>query len=210
MVHKLLTIGGLLPAASLLFFLSLPAVKANPAPTSGTIFNLVTPNQAVNSQSAIGSVNQSPIGGINNNTQINNSQATDYGFAPGIFCRDTTLTIGAYGAGANSYYNTGNSGVGNYGGIIGFNIPLGGETNQLCRQLAKEIVTQRQLDTSLNIIKQCAILKKEGIEFDLKVFPEFERCNGVSLAKGANFPTDQRPRAEFSERNQPLVTVPVR
>lgn len=196
---------------ALLLFLCTSAAKSsgNESGHHGSL-NVVTPNQAVNNQSASGSVNQSPVGGINNNTQINNSQSTDYGFAPGIFCRSPSFSLGAYGGSSNNdgYYSSLNSA--SYGAVVALNIPLPTETDSLCRALAREIVLQRQLDTSLNIVKQCALLSKEGIIFDPQVFPEFERCRGVKLAKDALQHPLARPQSVFEPRDKPVITVPVR
>lgn len=139
-------------------------------------------NQALNSQSAVGSVNQAPIGGINSNYQINNSQATDFGFGPGIYCRGANFGIGAYASGASSNaYNFSSSGS-DFGALALITLPLNGEVVEQCKALAREIVRQRQLDTAYNLIKVCSSFKKDGIVLDPKVFPEFEICKGVSLS----------------------------
>lgn len=139
-------------------------------------------NSAQNQQSAIGNVDQAPIGGINNNTQINNAMASDFGFGPGIFCRGPHISIGAYG-GRSMYDNTswGNN-FSNAGGFASLNIPLDGDVSKSCKSLAKEIVLQRQLDTSYNMIKICLDLKRQNVSLDYETFPQFKLCDSIFIA----------------------------
>jgi hypothetical protein len=168
--------------------------------------NAISTNQALNNQSAIGTVNQSPIGGVNSNYQINNSQATDYGFAPGIYCRGANFGIGAYGSGASSNaYNYGTS-ANDFGLIALLNIPISGNVSESCKALAREIVKQRQLDTSYNMIKVCSSIKKEKISLDYNIFPEFKICDGVSVSSSTPIPRD----TPFTPKPEATVTVPVR
>ena len=190
----------LLPLLGIL--LSSPAFAS---PVNGSLpgINAVATNQALNNQSAVGTVNQSPVGGINSNYQINNSQATDYGFAPGIYCRGANFSIGGYGSGANSnVYNYGSSGS-NYGAIALLTIPIGGETGDSCRALAKEIVKQRQLDTAYNLIKVCSSLKKEKISLDYNIFPDFKLCDGVNISAGSHTPNAN----PFTPRDNAILTI---
>lgn len=143
--------------------------------------NVVTPNQAQNSQHSTGVINQAPYGGNNSNYQINNSYDTTYGFAPGIYCRTPSFNIGAYGSGSDSGSQTYSTYGNNFGVVVGLNIPISGEIGKACEQLATEIVKQRQLDTTLNFIRQCAILKREGIKFDSEVFTVFKACESVDI-----------------------------
>lgn len=147
-----------------------------------TSIQAISPNQSINNQSATGSVNQSPVGGINSNYQINNSANTDFGFGIGIYCRGMHLTVGGFGSSsASRLFNNSQSTFDDLGGAIGLSIPLPSEVSSNCKKLAQEIVKQRQLDTQLNLIKQCAILKKDGITFDVAVFPEFAKCDSVKI-----------------------------
>lgn len=170
--------------------------------------NVVTPNQAQNTQTATGVVNQAPYGGNNSNYQINNSYDTTYGFAPGIYCRTPSFNIGIYGSGAGSgsygYDTYGN----NFGVVAGLNLPIGGSIGRSCEELAAEITKQRQLDTTLNFIKQCAILKKEGIEFNTEIFVAFKDCDAVTLAKN-NSVTNQPPGPEFTQKSNAIPVVPL-
>lgn len=143
---------------------------------------VAAPNQNVNNQSATGSVNQAPVGGINSNYQINNSAATDFGFGNGVVCRGPHLSIGGFNSSSFSkLFNDNQSTFDDIGGVIGLSVPLPSEVSSNCKKLVQEIVKQRQLDTQLNIIRQCALLKKEGIEFDSQVFPEFAKCSSVTI-----------------------------
>lgn len=141
----------------------------------------LAPNQAQNTQSSTGVINQSPLGGVNSNYQINNAYETDFGFGPGIYCRTPGLVLGVYGGSLTSNAYSYNSSSGNYGGLVGFHIPIGGSVGSSCSKLAQEIAKQRRLDTDLAMIRQCAALKRGGIEIDYSVFPDFKACAGVKV-----------------------------
>ena len=57
----------------------------------------------------------------------------------------------------------------------------GGDIAKSCRTLAAEIARQRVLDTELNMIKQCAQLATAKVTLDVEKFPQFDRCDGVSV-----------------------------
>lgn len=179
------------------------------ATPNGTAINVITPNQAINNQTATGVVNQSPYGGTNSNYQINNSYDTTYGFSPGIYCRTPSFTVGVYGSGADSGAYNYSANANNYGLVAGLNIPIGGYIGKSCEELAGEIAKQRQLDTSLNFIKQCAILKKEGITFDPEKFPMFKDCDGVTLSSKSDIPNNP-PTTIFTPKNNAVPVVPLR
>lgn len=184
----------------------MPSIASPVGPGNLTGVNAISTNQAVNTQSAIGTVNQSPIGGVNSNYQINNSQATDYGFAPGIYCRGANFSIGGYGSGANSNaYGYGSDGS-NYGVIALLNIPIGGSVMESCKALAAEISKQRKLDTSYNMIKVCGAMKKENITVNYEVFPDFKICEAVSITSN----TPSLKTSPFTPKDNATVTVPVR
>ncbi|MFZ9243188.1 MAG: hypothetical protein ACO295_08300 [Sediminibacterium sp.] len=188
--------------------LGAPAFASPLGEISSTGINAVATNQANNTQSAIGTVNQSPIGGVNSNYQINNSQATDYGFAPGIYCRGANFSIGGYGGGANADGYGRSTNASDYGGIAMFTIPIGGDVMSSCKALAKEIVKQRQLDTVYNMIKVCGAMKKEKISVDYAVFPDFKICDAVTISASAPIPNvDKNP---FTPKDNTTVTVPVK
>lgn len=154
----------------------------------------VAPNQAVNSQQSSGVVNQSPMGGIFHNTQMNNGQDTSLGFGPGIHCRGPNLSIGLSGSHAGTHgYNSSA-----FGGAVSLSIPLGNAADRACKQLAAEIVRQRQTDTALTLVKQCAELVKLNISFDDTV-PEFamlKPCQRVNLTTVTQQVTIVQPPAK--------------
>jgi hypothetical protein len=176
---------------------------------NSAILNVVTPNQAVNTQTATGVVNQAPTGGINNNYQINNASNATYGFGPGITCPTPSLSMGLFGGGSNGYASSYNSGVFGYGASLSFNIPIGGRIGDACTGLAEEIARQRQLDTGINLIKQCAELRRAGIKVDYSVFPQFEVCEGVLVTNGNN-EVIPPPAPVFTPPPTAIPTVPVR
>ena len=101
------------------------------------------------------------MGGSNANYQINSVSNSQFGFAPGIQCPTPELAVGAFGGQTNGWGNTGyNTAGNNVGGTVMFTMPLGGDTAEYCKQLAREIAKQRRLDTEVNMIKQCAQLAK--------------------------------------------------
>lgn len=194
-----------------LIFISLFSSPAFASPNNSTFsgVNAVSNNQAVNTQTATGTVNQSPVGGVNSNYQINNSQATDYGFAPGIYCRGANFSVGGYGSGSNANADNGfNTGASNFGAIALFTIPIGSSISESCKELAKEITRQRKLDTAYNLIKVCSALKKENISVNYEVFPDFKVCEAVSVSNSQS--TSNLGRDPFSPKDNTTITVPVR
>jgi len=187
------------------------AAPAMASPLGGALptINAVSTNQATNNQTASGSVYQSPVGGVNSNYQINNSQSTDYGFAPGIYCRGANFSIGGYGGGVNNNsYGGVDANSSDYGAIAMFTIPIGGSVQDSCKSLAKEIVKQRQLDTAYNMIKVCGAMKKENIAVDYSVFPDFKICDAVTIRNLSVVPNLSRD--PFSPKDNTTVTIPVK
>ena len=139
--------------------------------------------QSVNNQTNSGSVNLAPMGGSNANYQINSVSNSQYGFAPGIQCPTPELAFGGFGGQTNGWGNTGyNTSGNNVGGTVMLTMPIGGgDIAKSCRTLAAEIARQRVLDTELNMIKQCAQLATANVTLDVEKFPEFDRCDGVSV-----------------------------
>lgn len=168
-----------------------------PAPKGHTgITNVNASNSAANNQVNTGSVSQAPIGGINQNTQINYQGANDVGFGGGIICRTPALYVAGYGSGTNgSGYD-----AGAFGAVAGINIPLG-QANSNCLELSREVLVQRQLDT-------CLTLLKAGFDFDAAVWPELKRCRGLFAAA----PPEPAPAPVPAPAPRPEVQqgVPVR
>lgn len=176
---------------------------------ANTQISNTTTNAAQNTQSNSGSVNLAPSGGSNANYQINSISNSQFGFAPGITCPTPELAFGAFGGQTNGWGNTGyNSSGNNLGGTVMFTIPIGGDTREYCKQLAKQIALQRELDTDLNMIKQCAVLAREQIQVDLETFPNFSRCKGV-MVNGTPALAETEPKAVFTpeEEVKPVINV---
>lgn len=176
---------------------------------ANTQISNTTTNAAQNTQSNSGSVNLAPSGGSNANYQINSISNSQFGFAPGITCPTPELAFGAFGGQTNGWGNTGyNTSGNNLGGTVMFTIPIGGDTREYCKQLAKQIALQRELDTDLNMIKQCAVLAREQIQVDLKTFPNFSRCKGV-MVNGTPALAEIEEKAVFTPEEQvkPVINV---
>jgi hypothetical protein len=151
----------------------------------------VAPNQATNSQTAAGSVYQSPLGGVNNNYQINNGQDTSLGFGPGVYCRGPNLWLSSFGAGSDfSHYNS-NS----YGGAVTLSIPLGNAADQACKENVQEIARQRKLDTAFTLVKKCAEFIQPGIhvDYNLPQFAQLRDCEGVTILSRQDKVTQLQP-----------------
>ena len=165
-----------------------------------------TANQTYQTNS--GAVNLSPMGGSNANYQINSVSNSEFGFAPGISCPTPELAFGAFTGQTNgwggSYSNSGN----NIGGTVMLTMPIGGDTREYCKQLAQQIALQRELDTDLNMIRQCALLAKEKIQVNLEQFPNFDRCAGV-MVDGTVAIVETEPKAVFTpkEEVQPVINI---
>ena len=171
--------------------------------------NQSSSNNAQNVQSNSGAVNLAPMGGSNANYQINSVSNSQFGFAPGIQCPTPELAVGAFGGQTNGWGNTGyNTAGNNLGGTVMFTMPIGGDTAEYCKQLAREIAKQRRLDTEVNMIKQCAQLANSGITVDVEQFPDFALCAGVRGANG-NTAVLQAPERVFSPAETAVPVIPV-
>lgn len=89
-----------------------------------------------------------------------------------------------------------------------FTMPIGGDTAEYCKQLAREIAKQRRLDTEVNMIKQCAQLANANIQIDVEQFPDFAVCSAVTVAGGktAVLPAPERI---FTPEETAIPVVPV-
>jgi hypothetical protein len=190
---------------------ALAAVVLSGAPVMAQEANLNTSssNSAQNVQSNSGAVNLAPMGGSNANYQINSVSNSQFGFAPGIQCPTPELAVGAFGGQTNGWGNTGyNTSGNNVGGTVMFTMPLGGDTAEYCKQLAREIAKQRRLDTEVNMIRQCAQLANSGITVDVEQFPDFALCAGVRGANG-NTALLEEPERVFSPAETAVPVIPV-
>lgn len=199
-------------------FAAVGAILASGAPVMANEALLNTSTSANNSsqnvQSNSGAVNLSPMGGSNANYQINSVSNSQFGFAPGIQCPTPELAFGAFGGQTNGWGNTGYDTSGNnIGGTIMFTMPIGGDTAAYCKKLAQQIALQRELDTDLNMIKQCAIIARENIQVDTTAFPNFKRCSGVMVDGKVAIPApNDRIEIEtvFTEPVEVTPVIPIR
>lgn len=166
-------------------------------------------NSSQNVQSNSGSVNLAPMGGSNANYQINSVSNSQFGFAPGIQCPTPELAVGAFGGQTNGWGNSGyNTAGNNVGGTIMFTMPIGGDTAEYCKQLAREIAKQRRLDTEVNMIKQCAQLANANIQIDVEKFPDFAVCSAVTVA-GGRTAVLEAPERVFTPADEAVPVIEV-
>ena len=161
---------------------------------------------ATNSQHNSGSVVLNPSGGTQVNNNVNNAYSSTFSFGPGISCPTPSLAFSAFGGGSDASSSGYSSNGASYGGSVSFIMPISGETGDACRDLAKEITLQRQLDTKVNLIKVCASFAQSNITVDVKTFPEFEACSAVSA--GGKVAVTTAP--VFSQVDQAIPVIPVR
>ena len=142
---------------------------------------VVTSNNAQNSQNNSGTVNLAPMGGSNSNYQINSVSNSQYMFGPGISCPTPELAFGAFGGSNNAYSSDYSNGGNNYGATVMFTTPIGGDIAGYCKELVREIARQRQLDTEVTMIQQCAQFARAGVTIDTTQFPEFAVCSAITV-----------------------------
>lgn len=188
-------------------FLGLAAVVAL-APSSAIAGQkgVSAAQSATNSQHNSGSVVLNPSGGTQVNNNVNNAYSSTFSFGPGISCPTPSLAFSAFGGGSDASSSGYSSNGASYGGSVSFIMPISGETGDACRDLAKEITLQRQLDTKVNLIKVCANLAQSGITVDVTRFPEFEACSAVT----ANGKTAVTTAPVFSPPSTAIPVIPVR
>ena len=184
-------------------------LSGSPVMAQQAQLNTSASNSAQNVQSNSGAVNLAPMGGSNANYQINSVSNSQFGFAPGIQCPTPEFAVGAFGGQTNGWGNTGyNTAGNNLGGTVMFTMPIGGDTAEYCKQLAREIAKQRRLDTEINMIKQCAQLANANITVDVKQFPDFALCAGVRGANG-NTALLEEPKRVFSPQDEAVPVIEV-
>ena len=136
-------------------------------------------SNAQNNQNNSGTVNLAPMGGSNSNYQINSVSNSQYQFGPGISCPTPEIGIGVFGGSNSAFDSNYRNGSNNYGATVMFTTPIGGDVGRHCEKLVSEITKQRQLDTEVAMINQCANLARSGVTIDPKQFPEFAVCSAV-------------------------------
>ena len=130
--------------------------------------------------SAAPSASSVTTGGSNLNYQTNSTFQNDFGFGGGVVCRTPSLYVSTNaGAAENSNYTTlGNTGGNNlnYGGTIGFVVPLASPIIDYCKRVAHQTALDKEISTQLSLIKACASLQKERIIVDPIKFPLLSKC----------------------------------
>ena len=130
--------------------------------------------------SAAPSASSVTTGGSNLNYQTNSTFQNDFGFGGGVVCRTPSLYVSTNaGAAENSNYTTlGNTGGNNlnYGGTIGFVVPLASPIIDYCKRVAHQTALDKEISTQLSLIKACASLQKERINVDPIKFPLLSKC----------------------------------
>ena len=139
-------------------------------------------SNAQNNQNNSGTVNLAPMGGSNSNYQINSVSNSQFQFGQGVSCPTPEIGIGAYGGSNSSFDSVYSNGSNNYGATVMFTTPIGGDVGRHCKDFVKEITRQRQLDTKVAMIQQCAEFARSGVQLDTTQFPEFAVCSAVTVA----------------------------
>lgn len=126
------------------------------------------PNNTQNTQSQAVS---NPVGS-NTNVQNNLNYSGVNAFGPGMQCATPYVSSSLF-RNDLTFGNIAGSGQNNTGAALQLVVPIGGASNKVCQELATEILTQRQLDTCLNV-------RRAGFKFDPKEYPEeAKRCNAL-------------------------------
>ena len=131
-------------------------------------------NSEANAQSeSTGNVEQS-------NININNIQAGEYGYGPGI-TRPTPFFSGTLFLTDDGYGNT------NKGGQISFVVPLGGGKSS---RLSEELISARTRDIRIvnaqSLLSICNSARAQGLEINYENLPEdsvLHGCNGIFIEK---------------------------
>ena len=143
-------------------------------------YTLAQSNSSTLTNSAAPSASSVTTGGSNLNYQTNSTFQNDFGFGGGVVCRTPSLYVSTNaGAAENSNYTTlGNTGGDNinYGGTIGFVVPLASHIIEYCKRVAHQTALDKEISTQLSLIKACASLQKEGIRIDPIKFPLLSKC----------------------------------
>lgn len=138
-----------------------------------TAFSLPAAAQTVpnNTQNTQSQAVANPVGS-NTNVQNNLNYSGVNAFGPGIQCATPYVSSSLF-RNDLTFGNIPGSSQNNTGAALQYVMPVGGASNKVCQELASEILTQRQLDTCLNV-------RRAGFKFDPKEFPEeAKRCNAL-------------------------------
>lgn len=166
-------------------------------------------SQSTNStQNNNGSVTLSPSGGTQVNNNVNNAYSSTYSFGPGISCPTPSVALNGFYGGSDASGGDSTTYGGAYGGSISFIMPLGGDVGEACQTLVNEIARQRVLDTQVNMINVCARFAQQGVTIDTTKFPEFQVCEGVTVA--GRQAVNVEPQAVFTPESTAVPVVPVR
>ena len=148
----------------------------------GAAFSGTAASQSANnSQNNTGNVTLAPSGGTQVNNNVNNAYSSTYSFGVGISCPTPSLAVNGFYGGSDANGGGYNTHGDAYGASISYIMPLGGDIGKACKEHVQEITRQRQLDTTVNLVKMCADLARQGIVVDTAALPQFEVCSAVSV-----------------------------
>jgi selenophosphate synthase len=159
---------------------ALISFSCSPVLADGQSFS--SSSNAQNNQNNSGTVNLAPMGGSNSNYQINSVSNSQFQFGHGVSCPTPEIGIGVFGGSNSSFDSSYNNGSNNYGATVMLTTPIGGDIGRHCEKLVSEITKQRQLDTKVSMIHQCAEFARSGVKLDTTQFPEFAVCSAVTVA----------------------------
>jgi hypothetical protein len=167
-------------------------------------------------------VQTTTTGGTNINYQTNNSYNSDFGFAPGIFCRTPMLILGG-SAGLVQQQSTDDPYIAtepnplsyaynnnlNTSANIGVSIPIGSSVIEDCKAFAKQISLDRQISSQLSMIRACASLEKEGIKVDANKYPLLAICSKDNAPPNQTLKTlSISPNTKISPTPKQVLPVP--
>ena len=148
------------------FLAALLLAGALPAQAGGA----AAANNTTNSQSNEGTVTLNPSGGSQTNINNNNAFSSSFSFGPGITCPTASVAANAYATNLDAY-----------GMSISYIQPIGGQIGRACKDLALEVTKQRQLDTTVQLVKTCAELHRSGVSVNYAQVPDLAICQHISV-----------------------------
>ena len=115
--------------------------------------------------------------------QVFSPETVPFSVDAGVNCPTPRLYFNGFGAHGNDWanneipYASSNSGTGNYGASVGFSFPLGGKLSEFCKKYAairieyeRARIENLNISTQADLVKQCAYLYGQGIDFTKAVF----------------------------------------